>query len=595
MIYGTSEFNENLLKMITDKKHRHETYEESVNHAKEVGVHLYGDSPKDILERVRPREDPEVKKYRLDSWEPFTKSTADKALTIVAKMSNPTLYSIRWEEESEASKELKKWALQEYPFSNSIVNFFFEVLLRRMIADPNAIIAIRQLKAPETELERVKPIIFCYGSKAIWWKDYDHYLVNTGVEKVKGVDVYRFSYFDKDMNVMFKAWSINAKDLMIQEDQRYEYNFGDKGIPVWELKGNQEVKDEGAFIYKSFFEPAIPFWNKAINHESDLEGAYIQHIHPLRVEASIECDYILDGQRCRNGYITNPDNGTRSACPSCGGSGVRGMLNSPHGLIRVNVDQFKNESGTGAGIAPVSFVAVPTEPTAMLEQRVDKLLERGLYALNMDIVNRIGENQSGRAKVIDRGELYDFLFKISSLIFDTHLPNIFYYFNLFMFGVEKSEEELEKILPEIAKPTQFDISTAQELLQEYDIAKKAGSQDDYLKNKQKQINAKEFANDPDLKKRMDLIVDHDPLPGLDVDDLIAQSQKGWITQMDLVIHCNIGHFIKRAFIEDPKFDEKRPEEQRIVLEQYAQEVIDANRETLEEVTSPEADDTDDAG
>lgn len=586
MKYGTQEFNVAVLKMIMDKNYRHEMYQETVAHAEDMSVHLYGTLPEKILNRMRPREDPAIKQYRLDSWEPFTKSTADKGLTIVAKMFNPSLYSIRWENETKETKQLKEATLIEYEESNSVVNYFAEVGLRKMMADPNGIIAIKPEKEPETELERVSAEIKFYGSKNIWWKDDDCYLIFKSTREEKGITITLFEYFDEEAYVKFEAYTLNTKDLNVIEIESYLHMCDE--IPAWELRGTEETKDNGESIFKSFFEPAAAFWNKAINHESDLEGAYIQHMHPLRVEASIECDYIMDGQRCRQGYITAAD-GVRSMCPSCGGSGVRGMLNSPHGLIRVNVEQFKNESGGSASIAPVSFVSVPTEATEMLENRVDKLLEKGLYALNMDIVNKIGENQSGKAKVIDRGELYDFLYKISSVVFDVHITNIFYFFNLYMFKVEATSmnKDLEKNLPEVSKPVAFDIQSSQELLIEFDTAKKAGTQDSYLKVKQKQINAKEFANDPDLKAMMDLIVNLDPLPELTVDDLIAESQKGWVKQMDLVIHSNIGNFVHRAIQEDKNFSEKKYQEQRLKMEEFAAEVIDANREMLEQVNSPD--------
>lgn len=580
MLYGSPDFVAAVLRLITDEKTgRHACYEDCCSHADDMAVHIYGHNPEKILTRVRPREDPAVRDYRLQSWEPITKSTANKGLSIVGKMANPSLYGIRPQENAK-SKELYKYAMEDYPGFKSVVNYFFETGLQKMVADPNGVFTVRPQVVPRSDVERVQPIIKLYGSKSIWNFDFEHYLIFIRREQTeKGLHLYFFEYYDKDRVIEFRAYTVNSKEVHIDEITNYPTNF-DK-IPVWELKGLVETMDNGTVMFKSFFEAAIPFWNEVVNHWSDMVGAFIQHMHPLRVEASVECDYIdSNKQKCVGGVLVNPSDGTRAACPSCGGSGVKGMLNSPHGVIRVNLDQFKNETtGNTSGISPVSFVAVPTEATAMLKEHCMELLEKGLNALNMDIVNRIGENQSGRAKVIDRGELYDFLYRISSVVFDTHIHNFFYFINLYLYGVESKStgKNVEDNMPVISKPVQFDISTAQELLTEFDAAKKGGANPSYLKVKQKQLNSKEFATDPDLRDKMNLILDLDPLPDMPVDDIIAQSGQGWVDSLDVITHCNIGQFVDRAIEENKGFMKLPRDKQQEVINGYAKELQAANK------------------
>src|SRR5690606_25806190 len=131
----------------------------------------------------------------------------------------------------------------------------------------------------------------------------------------------------------------------------------------------------------------------------------------------------------------------------------------------------------------------------MLKERVDEQHKKGLEALNMDVVDKVGENQSGVAKVIDRGELYDFLYKISDVVFDTHLQNIFYFFNKYMFGVVDSNpnRKLDSNLPDINKPTTFDLSSVSEMTKDYESAKKAGVNPEYLRQKGISITSKEYA------------------------------------------------------------------------------------------------------
>lgn len=605
MIYGSADFKERLLNMLVNSSpyfaskqkegeepiiysdpYKHFAYRIACSHADDMAVHLYGDLPYKILNRVRPREDPETKLYRLQSYEPITKSTADKALSIIAKIFNPSLYTIRFDDANEKADMLEDYANENYPYCGSVINYVHEVGLRKMIADPNGVFVVKPSSYPEDQSTRIEPIIKIYGSKNIWYKDLESYLVFIRCESVKDILVYYFEWYDEESIIEFRAFVTNPTALVIEELIKYNTGF----LPVWELKGNTEVQDNGIEIHKSFFEPAISFWNKAINHESDLDGAYINHMHPIRTELTTECDFVLDRQRCNNGYITNALSGERSICPVCSGTGYK-SVKSPFGVYRIDPSTI-NKDGGNSGLKAVEYITVPTEPTKMLEQRIELLLEKGLYALNMDVVNKIGENQSGKAKVIDRGELYDFLYKIASVVFDTHLTNIYHYFNLYMFGVEtlnpgQGKEELNSIEPEIAKPTMFDITTAVEMIAEYKNSKDAGINPTYLKVKQIQINSKEFASDEDLKDYLNLVLKCDPLPQISEDQIIANSLEGWYMTYDPIIHANIERFVRRAVVENPEdkngeggFKNMEDKQQYDILVKYAKEVEKDNKATI---------------
>lgn len=590
MIIDSQEFRDELLRLITDKDHKHSCYKDCCDHADDMAVHVYGANPTKILERVRPREDQATKDYRLQSWQPITKSTCQKGISILSKMANPSLYGIRPGKGTEGAA-LYKYGMEEYPGFKSVVNYFFEAAMQKMLADPNGVFAVRPMIFPKTDVERAMPIIKVYGSRNVWSFDFEHHLIFLRKETTEqGLTIYYFEYYDKGKVVEFTAWTITGKEVIIDETKRYVTNF--EKVPVWPLMGLIESLDDGSVMFRSFFDAAAPFWNEVVNHWSDMKGALVNHIHPLRVEASVGCDYVNDKhQVCTRGVLIDPDSGARTPCPSCAGSGVKGMANSPFSVIRVNVDQYKNEAnGNISGIAPVSYVNVPTDATQMLKEHCYELLEMGLNALNMDVVNKIGENQSGRAKVIDRGELYDFLYKIASVVFDTHISNFFYFFNAYMFKVEaesKGRTKVDDNLPEISKPVQFDISTAQELLAEFDQAKKAGANPDYLKVKQKEINGKEWATYPELRDKMNLILDCDPFPTMAVTDLELESANGWVNDLDVIIHFNVSQFVDRALLENKQFAKMPSDQRKVILTGYAKEIQAANRQKLEQQQDPD--------
>jgi hypothetical protein len=591
MIYGTPDFEELVLKMITGGENgkRHDLYKTTVECAKKMRVHVYGDRPDDILDRVRPREPDEIKNYRKENYEPTTKATASKALSVVSKIFNPNLSQIRWQEQSNNGKKLQDYALQNYPKHNSIINFLAQAGLKKMIADPNGVFAIKQRSIPATDLVTVEPEIKVYGSPNIWWYDRECFIIHIKEEEQSGQGkrmLHYFEYYDKTQIVEFTAEAINQKTVVVTEISAFNHNC--KDIPVWFLTGETETQDNGEEYYISYFEPALPFWNKAITHESYLDAAFIMHLHPQKVVTAEECDFVHEDQRCQHGKILYPD-GKYTTCPACKGSGKRIAI-GPFGVHMVSKEKL--DVGQQMNV-PVQYVTVPTEPTEMLARRVDEQHKKGLHALNMDILDQVGENQSGIAKVIDRGELYDFLYKIADVVFGTHLTNFFYYFNQMMFGVQDSNpgRNLYSNLPEINKPTTFDLTTVAEKTATYKTAKDASMNPEYLRQKGIEIATKDFGTSPDTQRKIITVLELDPLPEVSAEDIELKLSIGTISKKDAVIHDNLSSFIDQAVTTDKTFYSKTKQEKQEIIAKLADKFIADNqiKLTLMEDDTEEAD------
>lgn len=592
MVYGTEEFDETLKKIIKapnrskdSKGYRHPCYEEACSHAEEMAWHLYGTTPDTLLDRVRPREDPEVTKYRKDNYEPITKSAADKAINIVSKIFNPNLYSIRWEKTSDSQKKLKEFTLDYYPEYNSVVNYTKDVLLRKMLADPNGLAAVNVDYVPDsTASELPPPRLVIYGSPAVWNYDIEHYLVHlrTEEEKIKNDKRtwFYFDYYDAEYYIEFRCFVTPSDVLTVEDLKVYQHNFGE--IPAWKLQGKSESLDNGDIVYKSFFDSAVPFWNKAIIHESDVDGAFINHMHPMRVELSEDCNFVWKNRfKCVKGQIKQ-ENGEVMACPKCDGSGFKPM--GPYGVFKISRPKV-----TEAGADPISpqeavtYVTVPVDATKLLEERADRMRRMGMWAINMDVEDEVGENQSGKAKVIDRSAQYDTLYNIGSVVFDVHLNNIFYFFNGYMNGVadRSFNKDTDENLPQINKPTQFDIASTSELVNNYKIAKESGLDTNFLQLKQMEIGTRDLTTNPDLKRFTNLLLDLDPLPGMSAADISMNVSRYFITQVDAIIHNNLKRFIERAIEENKGFFEMTKQQQKEILEKYGAEMEQKNKPKID--------------
>lgn len=591
MVYGTPEFEavlKTLIKGASHDKHdgKHSCYQECVDHAEEMGWHILGNKPVALLERNRPRESPEIKAYRLENFEPITKSEADKAIAILQKMFNPNLYSIRLREQTTSGKELWQYTMEDFPEHNSVVNFAKDVLLRKMLADPNGIIAIRPRDMPENDAQELLPIIKIFGSPNIWNFDDDHYLVFIRMEEEQMPQYtakwYHFEYYDAAGYVSFKAYiSPNNEQLYIEILEEYNYNLAQ--IPVWRLQGLVESLDDGQIMFKSFFHPAVPYWNDALNHESDLKGHYMNHIHPYRWEISENCDYRTSWNgmevRCRGGVLRY-GNERIEDCPECGGTGTRSV--GPYGVMKI--PKSKLDENIPGGL-PIGWATAPTEATELLERRVEKKLQQAMRAINMDVEDKVGEVQSGVAKTIDRSAQYDMIYSVASVVFDVHLTNIFYFFNLFMNGVKDSSRgrNVEDNLPEVNKPTQFDLSTSNEVMSTIKVARESGADPNYLHVKQMEAASKDATTNPDLKKLSQLILDLDPLPGMDQMTINGNVMKGYNRKVDAVIHFNLKRFIERAIDEKKDAFLNVPREQQIkILEEYGNQVISETKPVVDE-------------
>lgn len=579
MIYGTPEFEKALRDLISFEPFQEDEYwMETVKHEKEMSPHLYGTKPVELLERVRPREDEAIKDYRLESYEPTTMSTAEKALTITSVIWNPRLHSIK-PKDNDKGKEFYKYIMENYPKFKSIVRYMDAALTKKMMADANAwAVALPDNPLAEPS-ERLRPILHLYSCKRMELFDGETYLFRTRTIHEKRI----VEYLWVDKNVIMKL-RITLEPTVFTSDiiWAYPHNFGK--FPCWIMQGTPTVseEDENVVYYRSFMYPAVPFWNKAINAESDLDAAFINHMHPQRVEIAEDCDFMHEsGVRCAGGKINIRKGAGKKTeqltCSGCNGTGKKAVKGA-HGVMYVSRDKLDPDSPQVN--QAVSYVTVPHEPTQMLAERVERLLEKGLNALNMDIVNKIGENQSGIAKEYDRTELKSYLQKVSDVAYDEHLHKACYFFARYMY--ERDTADWEKtVMPEINKPSDFDINSLNEMIEQLKQANETGMNASYRKAKQIAIQNKEFSSYPDVQKKLNTILELDPLPQAKQEEVDLMLMSRATTTTAALIHCNLDAFVNRAIDENKGFLDMKRSQQMEILEGYAEEMDEENQVQLD--------------
>lgn len=586
MLYGSQEFAQRLKAIIQDQ-YRHPKYADTKKHAEEMGVHIYGEVPDHLINRLRPREEQEVKDYRIESFEPITKASAGKAIDITSKMFNPNLYSIRFKEENSETEEMRAYTFEYYPDFNSLINYNKELGLRQTIADPNAIQCVKPGIVPISDMESPEPVIVIYGACSVWDYDFEHYLAFIREEKEDTTTYYYFDYYDGNQFIHFYTWyDAAAKAVFMTPEQVYVHSFDE--IPVWFLKGIPRSLPNGEYMYESYFSPALAHWNMAIMHESDLIGAFVGHMHPQKYVYTTECEYQFKYEgnfhKCYGGVIKYTDkNGEKhsDSCPQCSGTG-RTQVKGPH--QEYLFDQKKLSEGEISQI-PVGYIAVPTEATSLLVTRTDDMHRKAMWALNMDIEDRIGENQSGVAKVIDRSAQQDTIFNIACNMFDHQLTNQFYFIEKYKFQTKRQsmgDTKKNPNLPEIVKPTVIDILSQSDLVNNFKVATESNLDKNYLKQKQIEIINRDPSLNPDQKAYLITNVDLDPLSFFSQADIDLGVNKGVIRKVDWTIHNNIKPFVDRAMSENKAFIDMDRLAKITLLEKYANELIEGEKPRIEE-------------
>lgn len=144
-----------------------------------------------------------------------------------------------------------------------------------------------------------------------------------------------------------------------------------------------------------------------------------------------------------------------------------------------------------------------------------------------------------------------------------------------MFSIEAKSlnRKEDKNLPEINKPSVFDVMTTAELINNFAVVHKAGMDRNYLRLKAIEIVNKDFSTSPDVRKYLITILQLDPLYGFTQDEMSLGVSQGVIRKLDWTIHENLKTFVDRAIQENDKFLELERPEQIAVLEKYGQETL----------------------
>ena len=522
---------------------RHSYYHESVERMEEMGIHMTGDDPKELLRKKRPNESQEARDYRLDVYKPKTKASASKVVSVINRIYNDRLFSIEYKDDLEKDT-LEEYLTEDMPGYTSLMNYIKSVFTKLHMKDPNGVLIVEPFDYNQVDTELHEPIPIFYTSDQVLDFQTDEFFVIGFKKKESNYSEFinELRLYDKEKVLILKRKKVNDPfDVVL------EYIHGFDVVPAFRV-GGVVCEPKHPILYESYISGVLPHWDDAVSMFSDLQAVIVNHLYPEKWEFQVKCT----NDSCRKGKIYRQDvNDTEVEidCPSCHGSGYI-TTKGPFDVYQVNRNALNPDAPLQ--IPPFGYGDKNLEPVIKLEEYAEKEIDKGFEAINMDIVKRTGENQSGIAKMYDRQDLDSFLSVYASQMFKYVIPNIIYFTILWRYYkvLGESKDRVSEYFPAIKEPTSFDVYSINMLTEEFSNMKQSGVSGAFLMGLEEDMIEKRFT-DQKTQKFFKTILKVDPISALSDDQILALG--GSIDRIDLYVHAYARDLVEELMEQDEDF------------------------------------------
>ncbi len=562
------------------KQPKHAFYNDSVKIAKSLQNHSKGHYPADLINIVRPNETADQKEYRKQVYTPKTKTYFSKIVTTLSKIQRAEDWDINFEDSDNSFEKtfpLKDYTEEKYPSFGSVSNWFFSVQMREMCDDPNGVIAVYPLpkENPEDDTELLRPfstwfpssnvIDFVEGKYCVLLSEETAPLKDANQNVLQGRVYY---FFDKD------SWAISTQ-VGDPRDNKFstvtaEHNLGE--MPAFKIGGIIEEFKAGQKLYDSFIGDCIPDWNEAIRRYSDLQVQMVLHVHSEKWEIEDSpCKVCNETGTVMSGTAASSK---KVSCGNCNGTGSVSQR-SPFGVKQIKpIRQTGLNDSVTIPTPPMGYIQKPIQDTEFIDKQVDKSIESGLAAINMEFIMYEPEVNSGIAKTLDRQEINTFFYEVGRHITQNILTPTYRYIAEWRYGMQLNTDEINKVLPEINTPTQFDILTGDILAERLKAAQDSNIDPSLKMALQIDWAKAEFGDESEEVEFIKCVAELDPLPAKTDDEKMTMLSNKGISQNSYIVSCNLTSFIRRAMFENKDFDDFPNDKKQEIISGYAQEIID---------------------
>lgn len=560
----------------------HVFYKESCELEKQMCVHADGLFPEKLLYERRPNEPLEVLEYRKKIFSAKTKPSFSKIFSTLQKIRRSSDWSIRYEGEFPKIREgetLEDYCEHFYPGFYSLTNWVFTLMLRKYLIDPNAVVFVNPVSRDVQQTDFIKPIAQIFDSKHVIDFVQDDYaiLVNptgatyyAGNKPVKGK-----SYYFITTQQTLRYDQINGRMQYELVDQ-YPHNLG--YLPCFKLKGIVIEQVENNYLYESKISGIVPEFDEAVREYSDLQAAKVTHVYPKEWEfVQNECT-TCNG----SGRLPNPAWSVDCGCPqhiTCTNPHCRGGYIVAGPYSKTIVKPVQNAAVEGIAQIPTPPGGIfprDAEIVKLMEESVRRHIYDGLSALSFEfLAEKPLSGTSGIKTALDGDEANNTVHGVAEDLV-AGMDNIYWLIALYRYKGLYPPDDIIEMIPTVQVPDKYDILSSTHTLDELQKAKISKVNPIIESALEVAYTSSRFNTDPEIRDRLLLILELDPLPNVTEDEKMSRLTNKGITLQSYVISSNIQSFIQRAIQEEKGFVEMDLEKKKEILEKYADEIIAEN-------------------
>lgn len=563
---------------------RHFYYNKCKELCDKFAPHADGVYPEELIECRRPNEPLEVKEYRKKIWKPKTKPTFTKIISSLSKIRRSSDWSIKYPQEGfdriAEGEKLEDYCERKFPYFDSLTTWVFAVLLKKYLTDPNACIMVTPLKTEGVlETEYLKPYPFVFDScDVIEFIDGESAILNIKegctYESRQGRGVY---------SNPGKSYYIVTKEVIERWDQidnkgNYtivsSYVHSRPVMPVFKIGAIIAEAEGNHFLYESRIEGIIPDLDEAVREYSDLQAAKVLHVYPERWEfTQNECGTCKGLGRRRNPLWFDGCNESTPTEVPCDAQGCRNgyIAAGPYTKMYIRPTNNALEGGGSIPNPPAGIVEKDIEIVKLMEASVKQHIYDALASINFQFLEQTPLNQSGTAKEVDKEELNNTVHAIAEDLVKT-MDRVYRLIAMYRYKT-LYPNDIDKMVPAIAVPEHYDLLSSQFMQTEIDTAKKSKMNPIIINAMEVEYSGKRFMDDPEIKDRLELVLQLDPLPNVSMDDKMGMLSNSTITKETAVISDNIHAFVQRAIEENPEFPKLEVRDQKAKMLEYAKAQI----------------------
>lgn len=461
----------------------HPFYHKSIKYKDEM-IEMFAEEYPSWMNKSRPRESEEHKKYRKDIYSNPIKPIESRIFGYIKAIRNSADYSIRYAEENVSEENtFKRYVTQDFGIDGSLENIIWNDCIDLMKFDPNGVICfIPEESTDQTKRRDVKGKLL--GCENVWQLKRGEFAVIESDEKVPLPNQYyetEFTgkvlyFFDNESYTIAKqtnVFSQNNSTFYSWEILGIDQEFGTftpllhycEGLPVMKIGRvlKEQIFSKRYEYFVSELDPIISNLKSAIRRKSDHEVEAINSITTLHWRMATGDCKICSG----TGTVLEINESNfpeKTVCKNCGGNG-KDIPRTNLDVTVVSTDKINDGLMNGDKIVNPIIPpggSVQNSPTNLIAMRdeFERETANAFSGLGLGTFNYLAFSQSGVAKREDKEEGIRFIINMAEHICNNLLNWAFWCVGSIRFGINGNQLNL---MPSINIPKRFNLDTIDEV------------------------------------------------------------------------------------------------------------------------------------